>query len=71
MCVTVKVHCRFEFQIGNSNINTYSSVPNRRVGQNKRAGGKILRKHKRAGRNRRAGRKFSGKSINVQSGNFL
>ena len=23
----------------------YSSVPNRRVGQNKRAGGKILRKH--------------------------
>jgi hypothetical protein len=24
---------------------TYSSVPNRRVGQNKYAGGKILRKH--------------------------
>ena len=24
---------------------TYSSVPNRRVGQNKRAGGKILKKH--------------------------
>ena len=24
---------------------TYSSVPNRRVGRNKRAGGKILRKH--------------------------
>ena len=23
----------------------YSSVPNRRVGQNKRAGGKILKKH--------------------------
>ena len=23
----------------------YSSVPNRRVGRNKRAGGKILRKH--------------------------
>ena len=24
---------------------SYSSVPNRRVGRNKRAGGKILRKH--------------------------
>ena len=26
-------------------MSKYSSVPNRRVGQNKRAGGKILRKH--------------------------
>jgi hypothetical protein len=26
-------------------LKTYSSVPNRRVGRNKRAGGKILRKH--------------------------
>ena len=30
---------------GNEVKVTYSSVPNRRVGQNKRAGGKILRKH--------------------------
>ena len=44
----------------------YSSVPNRRVGRNKRAGGKILRIIKRAGRNRRAGWKFSGKSIILQ-----
>ena len=43
-------------------------MPNRRVGRNKRAGGKILKKH--AGRNRRAGG-FSGKSINMQGGNFL
>ena len=34
----------------------YSSVPNRRAGPNKRAGGKILeKKNKRAGQNRRAG----------------
>ena len=46
----------------------YSSVPNRCVGQNKR---KFVEKIKRAGRNRRAGGKFSGKSINVQGGNFL
>ena len=52
-------------------IKLYSYVPNRRVGRNKRAGGKILRIIKRAGRNRRAGWKFSGKSINVQGGNFL
>ena len=26
-------------------VEYYSSVPNRRVGQNKRAGGKILKKH--------------------------
>ena len=26
-------------------ICTYSSVPNRRIGPNKRAGGKILKKH--------------------------
>ena len=32
---------RFEIVI----CSMYSSVPNRRVGQNKRAGGKILRKH--------------------------
>jgi hypothetical protein len=49
----------------------YSSVPNRRVGRNKREGGKFLENIKHAGRNRRAGRKFSGKSINVQGGNFL
>ena len=45
---------------------TYSSVPNRRAGRNKRAGGKILKDQ-----NRRAEGKFSGKSINVQGGNFL
>ena len=33
--------------------------------------GKFLENIKRAGRNRRAGEKFSGKSINVQGGNFL
>ena len=27
-----------------ANLTTYSSVPNRRVGRNKRAGGKILKK---------------------------
>ena len=27
------------------NNDTYSSVPNRRIGPNKRAGGKILKKH--------------------------
>ena len=50
----------------------YSSVSNRHAVQNKRAGGKILKKNiKRAGQNRRAGGKFSGKSINEQGGNFL
>jgi hypothetical protein len=33
--------------------------------------GKYLKNIKHAGRNRRAGGKFSGKSINVQGGNFL
>ena len=33
--------------------------------------GKFLENIKRAGQNRRAGGKFSGKSINVQGGNFL
>ena len=33
--------------------------------------GKFLKNIKRAGQNRRAGGKFSGKSINVQGGNFL
>ena len=37
-----KQHCQLG-QFGQ--ILRYSSVPNRRVGQNKRAGGKILRKH--------------------------
>ena len=46
-------------------------MPNRRVGRNKRAGWKILKNIKCAGQNRRAGGKFSGKSINVQGGNFL
>ena len=46
-------------------------MPNRRVGQNKRVGGKFLENIKCAGRNRHAGWKFSGKSINVQGGNFL
>jgi hypothetical protein len=32
---------------------------------------KCLENNKRAGGNRHAGGKFSGKSINVQSGNFL
>ena len=49
----------------------YSSVTNRRVGRNKRAGGKFLENIKGAGWNRRAGGKFSGKSINMQGGNFL
>ena len=40
-------------------------MPNRRVGQSKRAGGKFLENIKHAGR------KFSGKSVNVQGGNFL
>ena len=31
--------------LGEKNPCTYSSVPNRRVGRNKRAGGKILKKH--------------------------
>ena len=48
----------------------YSSVPNRRAGQNKRAGGKILKNIKRAGQNRRAGENFSGKSINMQGKNL-
>ena len=55
---------RFDFQVG------YSSVPNRRAGPNKRAGGKFLKNIKRAGQNRRAGGKFSGKSINVQGKNL-
>ena len=46
-------------------------MPNRRVGQNKRVGGKFLENIKRTGRNRRAGWKLSGKSINVQGGHFL
>ena len=47
-------------------------MPNRRVGQNKHADGKILKKNiKCARQNRRAGGKFSGKSINMQGGNFL
>ena len=46
---------------------SYSSVPNRRVGRNKRACGKILKNNKRAGQNIRVGGKFSGKSINVQT----
>ena len=29
----------------NSDIGSYSSVPNRRAGPNKRAGGNILKKH--------------------------
>ena len=29
----------------NFDLSSYSSIPNRLVGQNKRAGGKILRKH--------------------------
>jgi hypothetical protein len=33
--------------------------------------GKFLENIKPAGQNRRAGGKFSGKSINVQGGNFL
>ena len=45
-------------------------MPNRRVGQNKVQVGKFLENIKRAGRNRCAGGKFSGKSINVQVGNF-
>ena len=40
-------------------------MPNRRVGRNKRAGGKTLKNRGNAGG------KFSGKSINVQGGNFL
>ena len=51
-------------------ISEYSSVPNRRVGRNKRARGKFLENIKRAGQNRRAGWKFSGKSINMQGGKF-
>ena len=39
----------------------YSIVPNRRAVRNKRAGGKILKKH--VGQNRRTGGKLSGKSI--------
>ena len=46
-------------------------MPNRGIGQNKRAGGKILREKNRAGRNRCAGGRFSGKSISVQGVNFL
>ena len=49
---------------------TYSSVPNRRARQNKRAGGKFLKNMKHVGQNRRAGGTFSGKSINVQ-GKYL
>ena len=37
----------------------YSSVPNRCAGQNKLAGGKILKNIKRAGHNRLAGGKIS------------
>ena len=33
--------------------------------------GKFLENIKHAGQNRRAGGKFSGKSINVQGGNFM
>ena len=43
-------------------------MPNRRVGQNKHAGGKILKKNiKRAVQNRRTGGNFFLKSINVQT----
>ena len=31
--------------LSSETVHKYSSVPNRRVGPNKRAGGKILRKH--------------------------
>ena len=53
------------------NIFTYSSVPNRRAGRNKRQVGKFLKNTKRAEQNRRAGEKISGKSINVQGEIFL
>ena len=36
----------------------YSTVPNRHVGRNKRADGKILKNIKHAGQNRRAGELF-------------
>ena len=45
----------------------YSSVPNRCVGGNKRAGGKILKKNiKLAGQNRRVGDFILVNQINVQ-----
>ena len=49
----------------------YSSVPNRRIGPNKRAGGKILKKTLNVqDRIDVQGEKISGKSINVQGGNL-
>ena len=45
----------------------YSSVPNRRIVRNKRAGGKILKNIKCADPNRRAGGNFFSKSINVRT----
>ena len=35
----------FNFLVPCTSMNRYSSVPNRRAGPNKRAGGKILEKH--------------------------
>ena len=64
------------------NIFTYSSVPNRRAGRNKRQVGKFLKNTKRAeqnrragqnrhaGQNRRTGGKFSGKSKTCRGKNF-
>ena len=61
----------FEFLCIRRYYSLYSSVPNRRAGQNKHAGGKILKKNiKCAGQNRGAGGKFSGKSINMQRENL-
>ena len=46
-------------------------MPNRSVGIKINVQGrKFLENIKRAGRNRHAGGKFSGKSINVQGGDF-
>ena len=46
----------------------YSTVPNRRVGQNKRAGGKILKKNKRADPNKAVQGGFVFLKINKRAG---
>ena len=58
----------FEFLCIRRYYSLYSSVPNRRAGQNKHAGGKILKKNiKCAGQNRGAGGKTFWK-INNRAG---
>ena len=44
-CIYAEANAEANAEADPAILNSYSSVPNRRVGRNKRAGGKILKKH--------------------------